>query len=141
VAAWRTAAGTEALSEESRARVLDAAYQQNRGAGAPSPLVPLFVPRHRWVWAGALPALGLTLALAIVSLPRSTDPRPAGTRVDAFKVSGEVVFLISNGGVEHRVSKRTTPGLAPAENPIPTRDGAFRDSLESGESLVFYRID
>ncbi len=142
-AAWRSHAAPEpTLSEAARARVLDAVLQQDRRGGDLPGLVPLFAPGRAWVWAGALPALILTVGLGILAFPFDTGSHaPATTRVQAMKRSGEVVFLISNGGAEHRVSKRTIPSASPSGTAIKTQDGAFRDELDSEEAIVFYRID
>jgi hypothetical protein len=106
-----------------------------------SPLVPLFFPR--WAWGGVIPVAVLTLALGIVALPREGESGSGKriTRVDAVKRSGEVVFLIANGGREHRVSKASAPGTTGGGAASRTSDGTFRDTLESTETIVFYRFD
>jgi hypothetical protein len=49
--------------------------------------------------------------------------------------------MIANGGTPHRVSKRSIPYRTGAGKSIETRNGSFRDALESDETIVFYRID
>jgi len=143
IEAWRVGnRPREVLSEAGRSRLLDLALQEGSSRGSLAPLVPLFFPLRRWAWAGALPAVLLTVAFGILIFPMAPgDHATVVTRVDAIKLPGEVVFLISNGGREHRVSKRTIPDGAPPGTVVPTQGGSFRDALESEETIVFYRID
>ena len=137
IAAWRAGERHERLSPEARDRILDAA-RHDEVRPTLHPLMTLFFPTWRWAWAGVAPVVLLTVALGIVAVPRG---RGAAVRVEARKVSGEVEFLIANGGSPHRVSKRSLPYQTGRGEAIETRNGAFRDELESDETIVFYRID
>jgi hypothetical protein len=50
------------------------------------------------------------------------------------------VFLIANGGQEHRIYRTDNPRVLPGES-YETAQGAFRDRLDAGGAVVFYRID
>jgi hypothetical protein len=139
VAAWRAVERSEQLSPEARARILDSAARTSVPAPALRPLVTLFFPTWRWAWAGVAPVALLTVALAVLAIPHRVGS--ATVRVEARKVSGEVEFLIANGGTPHRVSKRSIPYRAGDGKAIATRNGSFRDALDSDEPIVFYRID
>ena len=139
VAAWRTDERPEQLSPGARARILASATRNEGPAPVFRPLMTLFFPTWRWAWAGVAPVVLLTVALGFLAIPQRV--RSAAVRVEARKVSGEVEFLIANGGTPHRVSKRSTPSRTGSETAVATRNGSFRDSLDSGETIVFYRID
>ena len=126
------------LSPRARAGILSRVGEPSAAAQG---LRGLFLPAWRWAWAGVLPVVVLTIALGVLGMPQDTGKTKTATRVEAHKLPGEVVFLIANGGVEHRVSRRSIPDGSSRGTSIVTTDGAFRDALDSGETIVFYRID
>ena len=136
---WRAAERSgERLSTTSRARIVESA-RTRAGANRPRPLVSLFLPLRGWALAGALPVALLTLALGYGLGPGpATGPDPAPT-LRATRVGDEVVFEIANGGEPHRVY-RTTGAGDPGEA-VTVSNGRFRDRLDAGGDLVFYRID
>jgi hypothetical protein len=139
VAALRAGEGAEQLSPDARARILGGIVRSEPRSTLP-PITALFFPTWRWAWAGVAPVVLLTVALGIVAIPRGGQAS-APLRVEARKLSGQVEFLIANGGTPHRVSKRSIPYRAASGTAIETRNGAFRDTLHSDETIVFYRID
>ena len=140
VAAWRAGEGAEQLSPDARARILGGIVRSEPRSTLP-PITTLFFPTWRWAWAGVAPVALLTVALGIVAIPQGGQSASAPLRVEARKLSGQVEFLIANGGTPHRVSKRSIPYRAASGTAIETRNGAFRDALDSDETIVFYRID
>ncbi len=140
VAAWRAGERAERLAPEARARIL-AGIGRSEPRSVLPPITALFFPTWRWAWAGVAPVVLLTVALGMVAIPRGRQAGSAPLRVEARKLSGQVEFLIANGGTPHRVSKRSIPYRTASGTVIETRNGAFRDALDSDETIVFYRID
>jgi hypothetical protein len=107
------------------------------------PLASLFLPARRLALAGTLPALLLALALGWLLVPLGHRELAGGpVRLDAIKRGDEVVFLIANGGSTHRIYRGENPqGLRQGHEAYATTDRAFRDRLDRGGSVVFYRID
>ena len=139
IAAWRAGERGEQLSPDTRSRILGGIDRSDARSSTLQPLTSLFFPTWRWAWAGVAPVVVLTVALGIVALPRGGDAGSKPVRVEARKVAGEVEFLVANGGTEHRVS-RWSPDTATGTT-IETKNGAFRDTLDSDETIVFYRVD
>jgi hypothetical protein len=84
----------------------------------------------------------LALALAWTTV---WQEGPAGTgrghtTLRAEKQDGDVVFVIANSGHSHEVSRSTAPHGGSSDRFLATT-GVFRDSLDSGPDLVYYRID
>jgi hypothetical protein len=130
----------EVLSGDARERILHGALEARSTSEAP--LAALFAPR-RWLVAAA--ALPLLLAAALVALVDRSAISPtatgAPTRVEAMKVGGQVVFTIANGKTAHRVYRSTTPERFDLSAPVSVTDGVYRDGLDRGADVVFYRID
>jgi hypothetical protein len=126
------------LSAPARDRILrDTIERTSQPAAA---LAPLFAPRRWIVAAGVLPVMLAGALVALVdrsSVPSGTD-RPM---VQAMKVDGQVVFTIANGSRTHRVYRSTTPDRFDLSAPVDVTDGVYRDGIDRGENLVFYRID
>lgn len=133
---------TGRLSDETRATILQAGLET--AGPAERPLRTLFVPLRKLVLAGALPVVALTLALGWMARPAvETTPLAAhGTPpVHVTKSGDEVIFLIANGHRPHAVYKSEAANRFDAPPAFWTEDGAFRDRLDAGPDLVFYRID
>jgi hypothetical protein len=64
-----------------------------------------------------------------------------GPVLQAVRQGDEVVFVIANGGGHHTVRKSNDPRHLTDSETLVVSDGAFRDNLDSGNNLVFYRID
>lgn len=148
IEAWRAAEAAgqdgERLSEATRARIL-ATVRQRRAAALPAQ-ASLFLPLRRLMTAGVLPAAALTALLAAVALPGLWNEAPvvpgAGDEPVGLHLSkrgGEVVIHIANGGGPHRVHRSTDPRGLSGE--VFRAEGSFRDRLEGGSELVFYRVD
>jgi len=141
---WRASDETaEHLSGAARTRVLATVRASRSERGAPAPLRMLFPPLWRWTLAGALPLAALTLALGFLVLERPAPLAPmvsTSPSIQVSKAGDQVVFVIANGQTAHRVYKSNVPNEFPGE-PVVTTDGSFRDRLEGGANLVFYRIE
>lgn len=141
LAAWRESGeSAEHFSPAARDRILQAAFE-----GRPAPLATRLpfrgAPRR---FAGGLLSLAAAAALllAVVLVDRGGAPGGSGAvRVLASKTDGEVVFTIANGKRAHTVYKSNDPSEFGSSSRIPVRDGAFRDVVDDGSGLVFYRID
>lgn len=141
ISAWKNGSvQAEALSEVARIRIL--ARAANPGRHAP-PLRALFFPLRQLVLAGALPLVLLTGLIGYVTLQSLVaTPGVEHPPISASKTSdGEVIFKIANGKRVHRVYMSTSPDRFEQAPGFTTRDGAFRDRLDGGPDLVFYRID
>ena len=143
VAEWRSQnsdESSERLSAGTRARIL-AGATHDRGP-ARAPLASLFVPIHRLVAAGAVPALMLVMMLNWLVPPAGgpAEDSAAGS-ISAIKTGDEVVFVIANGNRPHRVYKSTSPIEFSGGPTYTTEDGTFTDALDSRANLVYYRID
>lgn len=147
---WRSAGeADERLDDGVRARILEQAYQPAKPSM--QPLSPLFLPFRSMALAGALPAL--LLAIVLGYLPYSSSPvhseqvAHAGSpglraaKLTAAKVEGEVLFEIANGGRLHRIYRRNGEGSHARWELHATASGSFRDELQSGDTLVIYRIE
>ena len=140
---WRSAhPSQERLSEGCRARILKA----SRGTTLRdrlSPLRTLFLPLRGWALAGALPVALLAVALAYGLWPAGAPGNVADSApmLRASRVNGEVVFEIANGGKPHQVVRTGRADDLTGGQPVAVTDGRFRDRLDSGGELVFYRID
>lgn len=141
---WRNAEKSpERLSGPARERILDAA---TRGGGRqvrfslPS---PLFLPARRFALAAVLPLLVLSLSVAYLVLPGGTVPGADDTapRLLTSRLGDQVIFVIANGDRPHRVLKTDDPRVPGSGEPLDVEQGVFRDRLDSGADLVFYRID
>jgi hypothetical protein len=141
--AWREAerrAPAARLSERVRERVLRGA---TNGGPAEIPFASLFLPTRRFAVAAALPLLVLTVAMGYLLMPGGTL-EPAGeepVRLSVSKQGDEVVFLIADGQRPHRVYRSTSPDVVDRDQVYTTAKEAFRDRLDAGGELVFYRID
>ena len=139
IAAWKTSARrSETLSDVVRSRIVARA-----GDRKPRPAIrTLFLPFRRLALAGALPVVLLT-ALVGYATHQSLAPAPGlvPPPILASKAAGEVIFTIANGNRVHNVYLSTSPDRFENSPAFTTRDGAFRDRLDGGPDLVFYRID
>jgi hypothetical protein len=145
--AWRkapAAGAVERLSAETRSSILDATLERSQSDyAAERPLTPLFLPARRMMLVG-FPVLALTLALGWLVRPAEIAAPVAADRfppVHATKSGDEVIFLIANGQRPHAVYKSQAPNSFDAPPAFWTQDGSFRDRLDGGPALVFYRID
>jgi len=141
ISAWkRHSGGQESLSDVARSRILARAADSSRPA--PS-LMTLFFPLKRLVLAGVLPLFLLTALIGylthqgLVGLQRPDFPPISASKTH----DGEVIFRIANGTRAHKVYLSTAPDRFDNAPAFTTRDGAFRDRLNGGPDLVFYRID
>jgi len=140
IADWRRASGAaESLSSPARRRIFTAA----RGEGKrPAALASLFLPVSRLIVSAGLPAAALTLLFGVAVLPV-----PEGVKSDAppslhaRKQGDEVVFVIANGGQQHRIYRSTSLAELGSGEPFATADAAFRDRIDANPGLTFYRID
>lgn len=142
LADWRRSErGSERLSAPARERILEAA---GRGGGQRvrfESAVPLFLPARRFALATVLPLLILSVAAGYLLLPAGPAEKAGAPRLLASRQGEEVVFVIANGDRPHTVSRVTDPRGLEAGEPVAVEQGVFRDRADSGEDLVFYRID
>ena len=138
---WRGQGSEEQLAAPTRARILEAVTERAAHGGSTAPLIPLFLPVRRLALAAGLPALVLALALGYGARIAENPGEFGEPRLIATKQAGEVVFIIANGGRPHRVYRSTDPARLGTEAAFTATDGSFRDRLDSGPDLVFYRID
>jgi len=139
VSRWRDAleAQADALSDGVRRNILREAMAS--GDSAP---VPVGVRSAAWRLLGAALPMAAAVLLVLVFADRVGDRQGSGQiRVIAEKAGAEVVFSIKNGHRAHSVLKSSTPSSFEASSRIPVRNGSFRDSMDDGSGLVFYRID
>ena len=128
------------LSAQTRSRILG---QARRSPVRRARLTALFAPTGRLALAAGLPALVLSISLGMLLIPgaprkASSDP---GITIEATKQGDEVVFLIANGNRTHRVYRSSSPTGQSSGSAYATARGSFRDRLDSGGELLFYRID
>ncbi|MCP3982458.1 MAG: hypothetical protein GY716_24410 [bacterium] len=135
---WRANLPEEQLSPSTRQRILAQAMQ------AQPVSAPVFLPGRRLVLAAAVPVfVTALLALALITTgdaPVSPESSESAT-LTVTKSGDDVVFRIANGERAHRVYRSSEPmdlGDQPAFKTV--RDG-FRDRLDTGGSVVYYRID
>jgi hypothetical protein len=136
---WRSASpAAEHLSAECRDRVL---RESVRPAVAP-PLARLFLPARQWVAGAAIPVvLAAALGTALWNGDGAVSPRGASiASIAVHRHNGEVVFTIDNGGRPHRVLRSTDPRGEDVEQ-LAGGGRVFRDRLDSGPDIVFYRIE
>jgi hypothetical protein len=135
---WRQARpATASLSQPTRSRIL-----RQRPAHI-EPAVPLFFPARRLALATAIPLLVLSLMAGYLLMPGGaleTAANGDGPVLQAVRQGDEVVFVIANGGGSHLVRKSNDPSILADSETFVVSDGAFRDSIDSGSNLVFYRI-
>jgi len=139
---WRQMPGRdETLSEDCRVRILAAMTEEGFGRSPGHP--PLFRTTRMLAWAMALPALLLAAVMTWNLLPVSPSQEAGeAPQVSAIKRGNEVIFVIANGQRNHTVYRsETAAGLAGSQKPFALTDGTFRDRLDNGADLVFYRID
>ena len=143
LADWKRAEEAPAvLSPPTRARILRSVKGLDRSSTPRASLAGLFVPAWKLALGAAAPLLLLVLLLGPQLVPVSPPAISDGeTRVEASKVSGEVVFMIANGASVHRVYKSNDISMMDSVEVTVVTQGAFRDRLESDANLVFYRID
>jgi hypothetical protein len=127
----------ETLTREARGRILSGAFESLSESHAPA---PLFSPVPRRIVAGTLPAV-LALVVVAVFADRVGDPVRPASKLRVGKAGDEVVFTIANGGTPHRVYKSSLPNNFHGAELIVVEDGAFRDRVQNGSDLTFYRID
>ena len=138
IAEWRQVSlPEETFSAEARSRILQAAFAASLDvAGSPSGFRPVL----RRVVLGVIPVLAV--AVVLLFSDRAGDPsKQAPVRVGAMKNGSEVVFTIANGHRSHSVYKSSVPNKFDHASALQIRDGAFRDAVEDGLGLVFYRIE
>ncbi len=143
---WRTGESTQAerLSPGARHRIVSEALRPTSARRAMPALSSPFLPFSRWALGAAVPAVILAVVLGIWAEPRRQGGlavADADTRIQVSKEGGEVVFLIANGKPSHQVYKSDAPYGFRSSSPQQTRDGRYRDGLDGGPELVFYRIE
>ena len=139
VSLWRSALGSshDHLSAPVRQRILQQAFDAREEAPT-----PIGVRSAAWrVLGGAVP-VAVAVLLVLVFAERTGERNGAGhVRVTAAKTGAEVVFSIRNGHRAHAVYKSSFPNSFEGSARLPVRNGSFRDSMDDGSGLVFYRID
>jgi hypothetical protein len=95
------------------------------------------------ILAGGMPLLLAATILAWVAVDLDADylPGQGAANVQVAKIGGSVVFTIENGDREHRISRSLRPDSFDSAGTVKVMEGTFRDDLDSGSDLVFYRID
>jgi hypothetical protein len=138
LAAWRDAGPEEEkLSVSSRSEL----FRRVQSAGsAPFVTATLFPPVRRWALAAGIP---LVLVAGLAWLGGGVgDPAPPGVRIEAAKQGEEVVFTIADGRRVHQVRKSENPSEFDSAAAVRVRNGgSYRDGVDKGADLVFYRID
>jgi hypothetical protein len=132
------------LSQPARTRIFREAIRSGDRRQIQEPSVPLFFPARRLAMATALPLLLISVMAAYVLLPVGpVDLADSGDGpvLQALRQGDEVVFTIANGGGSHLVRKSNSPNKLADGESFVVSDGAFREPADSGEDLVFYRID
>jgi hypothetical protein len=132
------------LSPAARARILRYSALSRELRIRPERAVPLFFPARRLALATALPVLVLSLMVGYLLIPggaMQTAESGGGPVLQAVRQGDEVIFTIADGGGSHMVRKSRTPNALEDCETFVVSDGAFRDRLDSGGGLVFYRID
>ncbi len=136
VVEWRSAATAETLSDDARQTVLQAAFDRRD----PIPQHrPLFSPLPRRILTGAVPLV--LAAVTVMLFPERFGDPDSSVRLQATKSRDEVVFTIANGQRAHSVYKSSVPSSFDSSSRVPVRDGSFRDAVDDGSGLVFYRIE
>ncbi|HXV77178.1 MAG TPA: hypothetical protein VD788_12745 [Candidatus Polarisedimenticolaceae bacterium] len=147
LAAWhRSGAESPRLGDRARRAALAEAARARSTEALPAPFSSLFVPFGRLAVAAATPVVILSLMVGSVllsdgALHRDTGIATSPTRIDAVKTGDEVVFLIHNGSRRHTISKSEIAHDFAAEGSVTVTTGQFRDRLDSGAEIVYYRID
>jgi hypothetical protein len=143
LAEWRQQRFPELkLSQQTRARIFRAAAE--RHSRRIEPAVPLFFPAGRLTVATVMPLLLLLLMAGYILMPGGDVEIAANgeaPRLEAVRQGDEVIFVIANGGRSHLVRKSSSASNLKDSESFVVTDGAFRDRLDSGGDLVFYRID
>lgn len=143
-------AETPHLSDNTRKRIVNEACAAIAPAGAArrpamTPLRPLFAPRGGLTALAAVAVFGLAALVGTTAWRQGRIELPASegvaTRIEAHKDGGQVVFRIANGARTHRVARSADPADLGGGDVFETSNGAFRDRLDSGSAIVFYRID
>jgi hypothetical protein len=154
---WRDAEArlpAQRLSAGARANVRTLARQSAQVASE-RPLARLFQPATRLAAAAAVPALILAVSFGwllggggepnvseiseISEIPEMTSV--ASMSIESRKIDGQAVFDIANGGRVHRVYKSTSAKDIEGADLFVTIQGAFSDTLDGDDDVVFYRID
>jgi hypothetical protein len=144
IALWRASSDDRpSVSDLGRRRILKSISNLQAQGRVPEASTPLFPPTRSWVLATALPVVAMTVVLGLLLVQSEwvrTELPARTTRIEVLKQGGEVVFVITNGQQAHRISKSSNPE-GNAEGEVFTAQGEFRDRLDAGADLVFYRID
>lgn len=136
IAQMKSSISPERLSDDVRHRIL-----REAAAALEVQPVPTRLRAAAWrVLAGALPVAAVGL-LALVLAGRSGGKGEPALRIRATKAGDEVIFSIANGKNTHRVYKLNSANGFGDSSRIPVHAGSFRDSVDDGSGLVFYRID
>ena len=132
------------LSQPARARIFREAMRPRGSRKRIEAAVPLFFPARRLALATALPLLLISVMTAYVLMPGGPiDGAANGDApiLQAVRQGDEVVFTIANGGGKHLVRKSNSAKELANGETFVVSDGVFREQLDSGADLVFYRID
>ncbi len=139
VSQWRSTlqAENDRVSDPVRQKILHDALDARDAAPT-----PIGVRLAAWrVLGGAVP-VAMAVLLVLVFADRTGERNGDGhVRVAASKAGAEVVFSITNGDRGHAVYKSNAPNSFDRSARLPVRNGSFRDSMDDGSGLVFYRID
>ena len=145
LSAWRDAEASlpaQQLSAGARVNIRVLA-RRSADVAVERPLARLFLPAARLATAAAVPALILAVSFGWL-LSGGYEPEMsnvASISIESRKVDGQAVFDIANGGRVHRVYKSTSAKDIGRSEPFATIEGAFSDTLEGDDDVVFYRID
>ena len=136
---------TESLSDDAKSAIFNEFRRLHASGEQPAPHSTLFLPAARWAWGAAVPIFALSLLVGSVLLTQGpydggalVTPQP---RVEVSKAGENVVFVIQNGDRAHTISKSTDPAAGGEGETFTTTTGRFDDRLDSGNEIVYYRID
>jgi hypothetical protein len=142
---WRQQRPAEQkLSPPARARIFREGMRPVGPGKRVETAIPLFFPARRLALATVLPLLVISMMSAYLLLPGGPSDRGASGEapiLQAVRQGDEVVFTIANGGGKHLVRKSNSAKELSDGEAFVVSDGAFRERLDSGDDLVFYRID
>ena len=129
----------QALSTDARAALFEAVRDESE----PKAFSSVFPPVRRWVELVSIPVAAAAMAAALLWLsgPGRVVDADDVARLEARKLGDRVVFVVDNGGRPHVVTRSTTPERFDASQSALVDRGSFEDRLDTGQDLVFYRID
>jgi hypothetical protein len=142
---WRLQRQAEQkLSQPARARIFREGMRPGVNKKRIEAAVPLFFPASRLALATVLPLLVISIMTAYLlmpGLPIDSAANGDAPILQAVRQGDEVVFTIANGGGQHLIRKSNSAKELSDGETFVVSDGAFRERLDTGDDLVFYRID